>query len=446
MNVLFIAPSLFSIGELHNAIYLARQLEEQDIRTHFLTSPNHIEYVQQAGMSATSLRKATMQTAPIQALVEEFQPDVIVIADYHNLDLESPLIDLDYVIQLGIPCATIDSLSWAPNSRVLRNRLFDGTINRRPNANVKGEVHLRQVPEQMKIIRTCPINSPQDVDDRIKAVTLYKEPFHIDEDVKQQMRQRFGCEHEADKLVMVSKAAWASLLVKMRMLESKLHMQASYSYEYFIQELIGQYLGTRLLPSKVVVVGIASEKGFLERDPHSKLSFVSLPFMNLNEYEDLLFSCDLFITDNITSCSMAKALFGYVPALSLINTKVVSSPERDVPSLPQVSSEPIKEILERWNRVLPQGLYPFLTFPNGWTEELAPLLEENPFFDAIDIAEMFCVDQTGEKIWNMLYDKQTKQRIRDKQERYIEKIIHLPGAMEMLCFITKQKVETSWGR
>lgn len=33
MSVLFIAPSQFSIGELHNAVTLAKQLEEGGIKT-----------------------------------------------------------------------------------------------------------------------------------------------------------------------------------------------------------------------------------------------------------------------------------------------------------------------------------------------------------------------------------------------------------------------------
>ena len=39
----------------------------------------------------------------------------------------------------------------------------------------------------------------------------------------------------------------------------------------------------------------------------------------MEEYEQLLLSCDLFITDNITSCSMGKAVFGKIPVISLVN-------------------------------------------------------------------------------------------------------------------------------
>ncbi|WP_075618276.1 DUF6365 family protein [Paenisporosarcina indica] len=447
MKVLFIAPSQFSIGELHNAIYLSRQLESNGIKTHFLTSKNHIDYALNSGVEATPLKKNTMQTTAIKELVDEFKPNAIIVADYHNLDLESPLIDLDYVMNLGIPTATIDSLHLGVDAKVLTNQLFHEASTEKSRIGSKAKVLLREIPESMKVIRTCPINDPRIKNERIQPVTLYKEPFYIEETVKESMRTRFGCTSPQDKLVMVSKAAWASLFVKMRLMEAKLYTNKNYSYEFFIQQLIECYLEVHELPSKVIIVGIAPENSFIRNAENSMIEFVGMPFMNLDEYEDLLFSCDLFITDNITSCSMAKALFGYVPVLSLVNTKVYTD-EHGETVFPDEweEHEGRASILEKWTKVLPTGIYPFLTFPNGWVEELKPLLTNNPLMEAIDVSEIFNIRQTGEMIHRLLYAEKTKQQVHDKQQTYIDMILKTPDATEMLEFILNQKQKAGISR
>ncbi|MEH7234512.1 glycosyltransferase, partial [Bacillus safensis] len=90
MSVLFIAPSQFSIGELHNAVTLAKQLEEGGIKTFFLTSQNHINYVLNANMKAKALPRKTLQSHIVKDTAETIKAKAIIIADYHNLDIESP--------------------------------------------------------------------------------------------------------------------------------------------------------------------------------------------------------------------------------------------------------------------------------------------------------------------------------------------------------------------
>ncbi|KAA0560848.1 glycosyltransferase [Bacillus sp. CH30_1T] len=441
-KVLFIAPSQFSIGELHNAIYLSRQLESNGRTCHFLTSQNHLDYALNSGVKATPLRKKTMQTVAVKEVVQSFDPDAIIIADYHNLDLESPLIDLDFVLSLGLPTATIDSLCFGTESKVLKNRLFEENLLKRTRSTSKAEAFLRKIPETMKVIRTCPINDPSVKNERIQPVTLYKRPFNMELIKKEEVRQRFGCHSKTDKLIMVSKAAWANLFVKMRLMETKLYMDRKYSYEHFIQQLIECYLGVREVPSKVVIVGIAPENSLIQHASESKIKFVGMSFLNIKEYEDLLFSCDLFITDNVTSCSMAKALFGYVPVLSLVNTKVNTGDGGNL-LFPEIweSQEGRDAILQKWTKVLPKGIYPFLTFPNGWVDELQPLLANNPFMEAIEISEIFNIRETGEKIYNLLYCEKTKKIVNEKQEKYINLIINTPDANDMMEFILDKKMK-----
>lgn len=436
MTVLFITTSQFSIGELHNAICLARQLEENGTDTFFLTSANHVNYAKNSKVKARALSNKIKQTKVIKEVVEEKQVQAIIIADYYNLDFESPLIDLDFVVELGIPMATIDSLSFGPEEKVLRNQLFKGSKSRARN---KFETYLRAIPENLKIIRTCPINNPHIMTERIFPVTLYTKSFELEAEEKQQVKKQFGCMNENDKLVMVSKSAWANLLVKMRLMETGTHMKVAYNYEYFLQELITEYIGEEDPESKVYVIGVAPEQGFITVDSDAKVQFISLPFLDLDEYEKVLFSCDLFITDNITSASMAKAMFAHVPVLTLMNSKVKASEDGEIEIPAEWENNRLREIINKWLGVMDNGIYPFLTYPNGWVSELQPLLKDNPWVDAIDTTEIFDMKETGKIIHNMLYCEETKQKINQKQAAYIQEIIKINKAEQMLDFILENK-------
>ncbi|MDY0409182.1 DUF6365 family protein [Virgibacillus soli] len=442
MKVLFIAPSQYSIGELHNAIYLAKQLVSEGVQCHFLTSEKFIHYTKHAGMEATSLTRQVKQRRVVDACVTHFQPNLIILADYHILEIEPPLVDLDHMIGFDIPIATIDSLCFATESPTLYNKLFEPTSHQKEKSRMKYETRIRKIPNEIKVIRTCPINHPVQADDNIITVTLYTEPFSIDAQIKKEIRSTFACKDE-DKLIMLSKAAWANMYVKMRRLEAGVHMDSSYSYENIIQKFMVNYLGVKELPSKVVIVGIAPEDNFIHSTENDRIQFKPMPFLDLAAYEELLFSCDLFITDNITSCSMAKAIFGYVPVLSLQNSQLTTNEQGEV-SIPhhwEVNRKSFIPIMEKWQTILSTKVYPFITFPNGWVKELAPLLTDNPWMEVVETAEIFNIQETGMKIHDLLYCERTKAAVYEQQKRYIQAVTEVPQAMEMVNKIIEKREE-----
>lgn len=435
MSVLFIAPSQFSIGELHNAVTLAKQLEEGGIKTFFLTSQNHIDYVINAKMKAKALPRKTLQSHIVQETAETIKAKAIIIADYHNLDIESPLIDLDKILELNIPVATIDSLSFGPNEKILKNQLFAHSSKKK--AAQKQQNIVRSVPNQMKIIRTCPVNNPNLRDERIFPVSLYPQDLKINKQVREKTRRKYQCLYNEDKLIMLSKSAWANLLVKMKLMETGSHMKSTYNYEFFIQELLTEYLSVKAIKSKIVIVGVSPDNNFIPINLNEKVTFIPLPFLDLEDYDDLLLSCDLFVTDNITSATMAKSLVGSVPVLSLINTKVFLD-EQKRPVLPSSWKQPnLLKIMDKWLKVLPDGIYPFITFPNGWINELKDLFDKNPILEVLETVEIFDIKESGLKIHNLLYCEKTKHEFIEKKEIYVNLIKNTPNAKDMLYFIQK---------
>ncbi|WP_254490306.1 DUF6365 family protein [Bacillus thuringiensis] len=424
MKVLFIAPSHFSIGELHNALCLAKQIQK-DGEVYFLTSEKFSWYASRSVANVTSLTKGLRQKEVIKQIIDSFQPDAIVLADYHNLFLESPIIDLDYLLNLHIPCFSIDSLAWGSEDRLLENKLFK-------NANYnslkkRSLIKLPKIPSQFKLIRTCPVNSCKEDNEKIISVKLYKEALQVDEERKMKIRAQLGC-GEQDKLIMIAKSSWANLLVKMRLMEKKQYNDAKFSYEYILQELLSLYLQDFPNQTNIKLIGVSDETKFVSMKNGGKIEFISLPFLHLEEYEQLLLSCDLFITDNITSCSMGKAVFGKIPVISLVNHMGYEELRAQRYSL----NPTLKSIIEKWNYIIPNGLYPFLVFPNGWHKELAPLMEKNDYFNCVHTCEIFDLRKTSKTIFNMLYSKTEIEKLKKMQQLYIDNVCNLPTINDVI--------------
>ncbi|MGA4466421.1 DUF6365 family protein [Bacillus bombysepticus] len=424
MKVLFIAPSHFSIGELHNALCLAKQIQK-DGEVYFLTSEKFSWYASKSVANVTSLTKGLRQKEVIKQIIDSFQPDAIVLADYHNLFLESPIIDLDYLLNLHIPCFSIDSLAWGSEDRLLENKLFK-------NANYnslkkRSLIELPKIPSQFKLIRTCPVNSYKQDSENITSVKLYKEALQIDEEIRMKIRTQLGC-REQDKLIMIAKSSWANLLVKMRLMEKKQYNDARFSYEYILQELLSLYLQDFPSDTCIKLIGVSDETKFVSMKNGGKIEFVSLPFLHLEEYEQLILSCDLFITDNITSCSMGKAVFGKIPVISLVNHMEYEELKTQRDS----HNHTLRSIIEKWNYIIPNGLYPFLVFPNGWHKELAPLIEQNDYFKCVHTCEMFDLKETSQTIFNMLYSKTEIDKLKKMQQLYINNVCNLPTIKDVI--------------
>ena len=215
---------------------------------------------------------------------------------------------------------------------------------------------------------------------------------------------------------------------KMRLMEKKQYNDARFSYEYILQELLSLYLQDFPSDTCIKLIGVSDETKFVSMKNGGKIEFVSLPFLHLEEYEQLILSCDLFITDNITSCSMGKAVFGKIPVISLVNHM-----EYEELKTQRDSHNPtLRSIIEKWNYIIPNGLYPFLVFPNGWHKELAPLMEQNDYFKCVHTCEMFDLKETSQTIFNMLYSKTEIDKLQKMQQLYINNVCNLPTIKDVI--------------
>ena len=443
MRIIFVALSCGSLGELHNAICVAQQLMQRGADVLFLTLKNQQKYAKAAGMQVQVMQPKLRQHDMLRTAIEAFHADALVLADYYILDLETELIDLEALANLPVPCATFDSLGFAPGARTLQNRLVREQDERFFRGKFKRFVNIRALPEQIQVLRTCPVNAPVQTDAQMLSVKLYERPFTLTNAKRREMRRSLGLHNDTEKLVMFAKASWASLNVRYRMVQAAGGSgSVTYSYETYLQDLLTYYLAEVDVP--VTVVGVTSHVGHATPSRSQKhIKFVNMPFLNMEEFAALLFSCDLFVADNITSSAMARAVFGNVPVLTLINTELTGTQDGSALELPaslKLAGEHA-ELVQKWNRLLPGGIYPFHTYPNGWIEELAPLLHENPYNDAIVQAEMYAFAETTHCFTELLCNDTSIASLQARQQAYINQVTALPATYDIFSTWLAQAVK-----
>lgn len=437
MRLLVLSLSEHSLGELHNALLFARQLQASRGEVLFVTTAGHGGYVQQAGMPYQTWTKNPAQNGRLlDELLTGYQPQAVLLADYYNLFMEGPLLDPARVEGIALPLVTFDSMNFAPGP----TRLEKEILRHCRHSKVFGrggqfQTVLPAVPEGMAVLRSCPINRPV-AEKGILPVSLYREScWQQDEEKRCRVRQQFNFSAR-EKLVMLAKSSWAQLVFRIIAME---HGQGnSFSYDRVLQQLLRLYL--RQVEGSVVVLGVGLQAGF--NAANEKVRFVSLPFLGLEEYQSLLWAVDLFITDNITSCSAAKAAIGGVPVL-VLTSSLESRGDGTYVSTFEPGAE-VLTLLQQWERAVPGSIFPYYVYPFGWVRELSPLIQDNPYFDLIVRAEMFDVQGTGEIIQQLLYERAAQEQLAVARQRYWQVLQSLPGAQEAMEWVNNYSGERSW--
>lgn len=433
MRVVMVALSSHSYGELHNAICVASQLKSRGVEVLFLTSEGLRAYTQSAGMTVRVMPPALKQREILREVVAEYRPDALVLADYHLLDMEQNSLDLQVLTELPVACATFDSLGLAPEPRVLVNSLIRPEDERRLGRRYKRLQTIRALPEDIHILRPCPVNSPHQTNRRTFPVKLFEKPFALPEQQKKEVRQRFGLKDRHEKLIMFAKATWGTQILKYRQIAAQAGHSAkvTYTYEAFLQDLLTHYLADVEEPVTVVGVLPHIQDGGVTHT-RKNIRFVNMPFLEMDAFLELVYSCDLFVSDNLPSSAMAKAVFCGVPALALQNTGFEGTQDGSPLTVPEswnLRGDAL-ELVQKWNRLLPGGIYPFRLYPTGWIDELKPLFDNNPYTDAIVNAEMYDVEETARNFTDLLCNDSVKANLRARQQAYIEQVTTLPSALD----------------
>ena len=136
--------------------------------------------------------------------------------------------------------------------------------------------------------------------------------------------------------------------------------------------------------------------------------------------QDVMAAADLLLSLNTTATTNFTAIALGLPTLVVMNSRTGSAEE-----LAATVAHP-SEALQAWLREA-TPLHPFRLWPLGLFDFLTPVLDRNPFADAVRQVEL--LDENGliETCRALLFDEDAADAERERQARYREEVRALPG-------------------
>ena len=421
MNVLFVTPIEQGSGETITALHMAEVLAAKGHGVRFLASPfgsgfiqrRFPEQVQSFGEDA-SLNHQTWERA-----LQEFKPDAIVFADFPMMSLStgvSPLWTepgwLDSLEETDSCLVTLDHFGFAQHEM----GLYFGP------AHLSFQYHtFPAIPERMRILLPCPMHEPGPVEGRRGEPFRYWDvPLGVPAAVRQETRQRY-LENDDDFLVFHSIPNWAWQAADTFCLP----------FYDFLPQILDEYFGSTIKPVTIVSVNNGSH---LSTPPGAKVRIINLGPIPSVEFEALLFSSDLVITENKVSISMGKAICGLQPCAALINTYGILE-------LADSLEGRLRDVVFGMERVKLGSVYKYQVFPSGMVDMLEEIIlyKGNSLTQAFCEAEVYGGETTSRQLRRLLEDPQTRDSLRERQQAYVNKVQMLPDAEQVLRTVVNEE-------
>lgn len=414
MKILFVTPVKLGTGETITAFHMAQHLVASGHDVAFLASPLAARIVGPSFGSITTLGPTLAENERLlHAMVADGRPDIVVFADYSLLAFPggtSPLMGPSGQVagldDLDAGLATLDHFGFSQQE----SGLFIGPAHL--------SFHFQTFPTppaRMHMLLPCPMHEPTEVAGRRGQPFRYWDvPLRATEGVRPAVRDRFLGQGDG-LLVLHAVSGWASKGAESFRLP----------FYQFFPELLTQYLGAIGRPVTVVSVNHGS---LLVGPPAGPVRFVNLPPIPPSEFEDLLFSCDLFLTENKVSISMGKAVCGLRPCALLKNShRLLDLVDRADP--------PIRDLLWRMEDARPGSVYPYDVFPTGMIDTLNEIVlyQDSSLPAAFAEVEVYGGDASANRLHGLLSDEETRADLISHQHRYVERVRALPTGTERLA-------------
>jgi Family of unknown function (DUF6365) len=161
------------------------------------------------------------------------------------------------------------------------------------------------------------------------------------------------------------------------------------------------------------------------RDADSR--YIWMPSLSPENFDRLLGSVDLFLSANISATTIGRAIAAGVPVLVVQNSCRADTVEGAEEWIGRAVSEHLKAWL---HRSVP--LYPFSLWPLGYWQFLKPLLQDNPYREALEVVELTDEAQCIEQCRLLLFDAAARDRTLGRHAAYASKARSLPTAAEVI--------------
>jgi Family of unknown function (DUF6365) len=421
IKALLVTPVEQGSGETITAVHIAQDLIENGHEVLFLASPFARRFID------PSFQGRVQEFGPEgprnheiwKSALREFCPDAVVFADYPLLFFPSGVSRLasepgwvESLDNIGACLVTLDHFGFAQHEM----SLFFGPAHLTTFQYQK----FPPIPSPMEILLPCPMHEPDAVEGRKgEPFRYWSVPLGVTSSARQRIRRRY-LENEDDLLVFHSVPNWAWQAAEALGLPF---------YEY-LPRILEEYLGS--VQKQITIVSVNNGE-LLASPSNSRVRFINLNPIPTAEFEELLFSADLMITENRLSISMGKAICGFQVCAVLKNSY------RILDLIPRLKGTLRDSVLAMENIRL-GTVYPYEVFPSGMTELLEEIVlyKNNSLTKAFCDTEVFGGDETAEMLRRLLVDQPERKRLQQRQQSYVDKLQALPTSTKVLCDLVEK--------
>lgn len=414
MRVLFVAPVEQGSGETITCLHLADNLTRNGHDVLFLASafasrflgdqfPDRIRLL---GSDGRANRRAW------DAVLHEFRPNIVVFADYPLLFFATgaaPLIDdpvwCESLESLPVCLATLDHFGFAQEEM----GMFFGP----PHLSFHYQ-KFPAIPKRMHILLPCPMHEPGPVNGRRGYPFRYWHiPIEMSEPSRREVRRRY-LQNENDILVFHSVPNWAW---------GQAERMALSLYRY-LGEILDYYLRDLSRPATVVSVN----NGYLLQTPiDCSINIVNLEPISRSEFESLLLSSDLVLTENSVSIAMGKAICGLRACATFQNSF-------SLPELVDSVDGPVREIVLEMEQKRAGAIFPFNVYPIGMVDELKRIIlyRDNSLTAAFRALEVFEGIVTKRRLHALLNNDGEREALKAAQWDYVRRLREIGDGSQIL--------------
>lgn len=389
MKLLFLAPSRLSKGDAALAADVARALPRKRFRAGFVAAADAVPQLHDLGMPTLALDGGSPQRnlAMLDRIVGGFGPDCLVAADAFALHQSRGWTGLTMDVlreRYARPVGSLDRLGWAETGYTVD--FYGGGRTRLP----------RLLDGCDLVIRTGPPHRPQAGPPGVVVAPLH--PGGL---------QYGGLRPPAaddpapgDRpVVFLVNSRWEykpASIPALRLVDA-------------LPRLLHSHLAAAGRPLRIVHVGPRRWR-FPVADHLEYQHFTRLPYPM---FHARLAAADVFVTTNVLSATLARAVAARVSALVLHNSRTLSA-------LPDWSAQAAPRLREA---------HPFRVAPLGWHDLLEPLMAANPYFDCFAQAGLFDRAAVVQALHGLL---DGRADLRQRQQDYHDRMAALPSAADQV--------------
>lgn len=399
MRFLFIVTSFWAYGEMQIAKDFARQVEALGHQVMYLIPPSHTGKVIARNMRYQILipNGATLNRVLLQDIENTYHPTHIVLSDILNFafcERHYGLTEADLAIFSGF-IGGFDLYNYAEAGKRIDTYGFRAKEMSRIN-----------IERYDFLLMPCPVNQVSIKDSRTQF------SYRLFDGIKARMsstimnaRERVGIK-EGEKLVIMTGSAWQSSFRPYNNVKEMVD-----GVDQAVMQMIAQ------LPENYKVFWIGPRHRAVTEKLTKVKQINSLP---PSQFEIIVDSADVFVSENFISTSMIRAALRGVPVVLLANSYVKRSGE-----LRSLAGHQELDQLKYLDRI-----YPFRMFPVGWYSFLEPVVKGNPFYKLTRCAEVFDIKEAYETVSDSASEKEEESIKRLKQ--YKEKWLELPSVKSIV--------------